>query len=59
MNLMSGDPIRVLVAALADVVIEGDRGKAALVIAQLAGLNGHGWLRLDELARRPYWSWRH
>jgi len=58
MNLMSGDAIRALVAALADVVIEGDRGKAALVIAQLAGLNGHGWLRLDELARRPYWSWR-
>lgn len=54
---MSGDAIRALVWALADVVIRTDRGKAALVIGQLAGLNGHGWLRLDELARRPHWSW--
>jgi HEAT repeat protein len=58
MNRMSGDAIQVLVAALADVVIEADRGKAALVMAQLTGLNGHGWLHLDELSRRPYWSWR-
>jgi hypothetical protein len=55
---MNGDAIRALVAALADVVIEGDRGKADLVTGQLAGLDGRGWLRLDELARRPYWSWR-
>ncbi len=58
MNGMSGDAIRALVAALADVVIEADLGKAALVVAELAELNGRGWLRLDELARRPYWSWR-
>jgi hypothetical protein len=50
---MSGDAIRALVAALAEVVIEADRGKGALAIAQLAGLDAQGWLRLDELARRP------
>lgn len=53
---MSGDAIRALVAALADVVIEADDRKAAVVLAQLAELDGHGWLRLDELARRSYWS---
>src|SRR5258708_40129794 len=58
MNRMSGDAIGALVAALADVVIEGNRGKAALIMAQLAELNGPGWLRLDELARRPCWSSR-
>jgi hypothetical protein len=57
MNRMSNDAIRTLVAALADVVTEADRGNASVVMAQLAGLNGHGWLRLDELARRPHWSW--
>lgn len=55
---MSGDAIGALVAALAEVVVEADRGKAAVVVAQLAGLDGYGWLRLDELARSPYWSWR-
>jgi hypothetical protein len=54
---MSGDAIRALVPALADVVIRADRGKDAQVTAQLAGLNGPGWLRLDELARRSQWSW--
>ena len=56
MNRVSGDAIRELVAALADVAIEADHRKAAVGMAQLAELNGHEWLRLDELARRPYWS---
>jgi hypothetical protein len=58
MICMSGDAIRALVAALAEVVNEADRRKAALAITQLATLDGQGWLRLDELARRPYWSAR-
>lgn len=59
MNGMGGDAIRALVAALADVVIEADRGKAALVIAQLAELKAHWWLRLDELtpARADLLAW--
>jgi hypothetical protein len=50
---MNGDAGRVLIAALADAVTEADSVRTARVIEQLAMLSGVGWLRLDELARRP------
>ncbi len=57
MSCMSGDATRVLVAALADVVMsDADRERSAPVVAQLARLDGRGWLGLDEWARRPCWS---
>lgn len=53
-NRVDGDVDRVLARALADAVTEADPGRAALVMARLAGLSGPGWLRLDEAARRPF-----
>lgn len=47
---------RALIALLADVVAEADSAGADQVMARLAELSGPGWLRLDELARRPYWG---
>jgi hypothetical protein len=43
-----------LTNALADAVTDQAPAKTARVMAQLAGLTGPGWLRLDESARRPY-----
>ena len=53
---MNGNAGRALIGALADVVMEADPVRTARVMDQLAGLSGPGWLRLDELARRPYWG---
>jgi hypothetical protein len=49
---------RVLADALIDAVAEADPVRTARVMDRLAGLSGPGWLRLDELARRPYWGSR-
>ena len=53
---MNGGAGRVLADALVDAVAEADPVGTARVMDQLAGLSGPGWLRLDELARRPYWG---
>jgi hypothetical protein len=53
---MNGGAGRVLAGALIDAVAEADPVRTARVMDQLAGLRGPGWLRLDELARRPYWG---
>lgn len=45
---------RELADALAGAVTDPVPATAALVMARLAGLSGQGWVRLDELARRPY-----
>jgi hypothetical protein len=47
---------RVLADALIDAMAEADPVRTARVMDQLGGLSGPGWLRLDELARRPYWG---
>jgi hypothetical protein len=46
-----------LIAAFADAVAEPDPTRSAAVLEQLAKLDGPGWLRLDELARRPSWKY--
>jgi hypothetical protein len=53
---MNGGAGRVLANALVDAVAEADPAGTARVMDQLAGLSGPGWLRLDQLARRPYWG---
>lgn len=47
---------RALAEALDEAVNDGDPGAAARVMTRLAGLDGRGWLRLDEWARRTYWG---
>jgi hypothetical protein len=53
---MNGGAGGVLARALIDAVAGADPVRTARVMDQLAGLSGPGWLRLDELARRPYWG---
>jgi len=53
-DLVNGSKDRELTGALADAVTDPDPARTALVMARPAGLSGPGWLRLDELARRPY-----
>jgi hypothetical protein len=53
---MNGGAGRVLANALVDAVAEADPAGTARVMDQIAGLSGPGWLRLDQLARRPYWG---
>lgn len=46
-----------LIRRLADAVARvSDADDRRLVMDELAVLSGAGWLRLDELARRPYWG---
>jgi hypothetical protein len=47
---------RALAEALDEAVDNADPGAAARVMTRLAGLDGRGWLRLDEWARRTYWG---
>jgi HEAT repeat protein len=54
---MNGAACRTLIAALADAVAEPDPVRFARVTEQLTGLDGPGWLRLDEMARRPSWKY--
>ena len=53
---MSSGAGRVLADALVAAVAGADPVRTARVVGQLAGLSGPGWLRLDELARGPYWG---
>jgi hypothetical protein len=47
---------RTLAESLAEAVTEANPDTAARVMTRLAGLDGRGWLRLDESARRTYWG---
>ena len=53
---MSGGASRVRADALIDAVVGADPVRTAHAMDQLAGLSGPERLRLDELARRPYWG---
>jgi hypothetical protein len=52
---VNGDSDRALAAELADAVLAADPASMSRLTARLAALSGPGWLRLDGLARRPYW----
>lgn len=47
---------RALVESLAEAVNDAEPDAAARVMTRLAGLDGRGWLRLDESARGPFWG---
>jgi hypothetical protein len=47
---------RALAESLDEAVDGADPGAAARVMTRLAALDGRGWLRLDERARRTYWD---
>ena len=47
---------RGLAESLAEAVNDANPDTAARVMTRLAGLDGHGWLRLDESARWTYWG---
>jgi hypothetical protein len=47
---------RALAESLAEAVKDANPDTAARVMTRLAGLDGRGWLRLDESARRTYWG---
>jgi hypothetical protein len=53
---MKDEAGRGLAESLAEAVNDADPETAARVMARLAGLDGRGWLRLDESARRTYWA---
>ena len=47
---------RALAESLAEAVNDANPDTAERVMTRLAGLDGRGWLRLDESARRAYWG---
>jgi hypothetical protein len=47
---------RALAESLAEAVNDANPDAAERVMTRLAGLDGRGWLRLDESARRTYWG---
>ena len=47
---------RGLAESLAEAVNGADPDTTAQVMTRLAGLDGRGWLRLDESARGPFWG---
>jgi hypothetical protein len=47
---------RGLAESLAEAVNDASPDTAARVMTWLTGLDGRGWLRLDESARRTYWG---
>lgn len=53
---MTDGSFRTLADALVNAATRGDQAETAPVVEQLGGLNGAGWLRLDELVRRIYWT---
>ena len=53
---MNDKAARALAESLAEAVSDADPDVTARVMTRLAALDGRGWLRLDESARRAYWG---
>jgi hypothetical protein len=52
---MNDEAAQALAGSLAEAVNDANPDTAARVMTRLAALDGRGWLRLDESARRVYW----
>lgn len=53
---MNDKAARALAESLAEAVNDANPDVTARVMTRLAALDGRGWLRLDESARRAYWG---
>ena len=53
---MNDKAARALAESLVEAVNDANPDVTARVMTRLAALDGRGWLRLDESARRAYWD---